>query len=190
MSGPVPEYFRHPKISSLFVSFRSYARRCRAPDLLLSIVLTQYVKYSRPYGSFGRPHHNLTSVWFLWCVLICSRLSRHSAGQCIGVLDCLNHVQICCCLLCWRNTSNILVSTDWSFSRPHHYHLNPKRSAEQAPNIPNEPDPLHRDIDFYALIKLFMLDKATRPKNFEELNPIDRDLTMFTITNLNMIQTI
>ena len=45
------------------------------------------------------------------------------------------------------------TSPDQLVGRPHHYHLNPKRSAETAPNIPNEPDLLHRDIDFYALTK-------------------------------------
>ena len=37
-------------------------------------------------------------------------------------------------------------------------------------------------------LQVFMLDKVTRPKNFEELNPIDRDLTMFTITNLSLAE--
>ena len=37
-------------------------------------------------------------------------------------------------------------------------------------------------------VQVLMLDKENRPKNFEELNPIDRDLTMFTITNLSLVE--
>ena len=33
-----------------------------------------------------------------------------------------------------------------------------------------------------------MLDEENLPKNFEELNPIDRDLIMFTITNLSLVE--
>ena len=39
-------------------------------------------------------------------------------------------------------------------------------------------------------LQVLLLDKETRPKNFEKLNPIDRDLIMCTITNLSLVEEI
>ena len=47
------------------------------------------------------------------------------------------------------------------------------------------------DHDFFQLlcfVKVLMLDEETLPKNFEEINPIDRDLITFTITNLSLVE--